>query len=143
VARKALLVVVHQTRPLAVPLVKAVESVRPLVVSLAALLEQPVSQPGKRQLAMRQEQSQVASQQRAQQQVQLVLEQPESPRAQEVLRRSERPSVARPVQPRALRVFLPRWGPQLRELQEQPAASAQPWLQLPWLWRRPWHPLPP
>jgi hypothetical protein len=86
---------------------------------------------------MQQEQSQVALQQRAQQQAQLVPERPESLREQKVLRRSERPLAARQVQLRAQRVSLPRWGLQPRELEEQPAASAQPWLQLPWLWRRP------
>jgi hypothetical protein len=40
------LVAVHQTLLLAVRLEKAVESVWLLVVSLAAPLEQPVSQPG-------------------------------------------------------------------------------------------------
>lgn len=100
--QKTLLVAAHQTRPLAVPLVKAVESVWPLVVSLAAPPEQPVSQLGERQLATRQEKSQVASRQRAQQQAQLV---PEPPQA---LRRSVRPSVAQLVQPQAQRVSLPR-----------------------------------
>jgi hypothetical protein len=51
--QKALMVAVHQTRPLAAPLVKVVESVWPLVVSLAALPEQRVLQPVERQPTLR------------------------------------------------------------------------------------------
>lgn len=76
-ARKAPLVVVHQTQLLGALLKKAVESVGPLVVSLAALLGQLVSLPGELSQAMRQEQSQVASRQRAQRLAQLVPAQPE------------------------------------------------------------------
>jgi hypothetical protein len=43
--RKALLVAAHQTQPLAVPLLKAVESVWLLVVSLEAPWAQQVLQP--------------------------------------------------------------------------------------------------
>jgi hypothetical protein len=53
-AQKGRPAAVHQTQPLAVPLMKLAESVWPLVVSLEALV-QPVLQPGGRQPAMRQE----------------------------------------------------------------------------------------
>jgi hypothetical protein len=53
-AQKGRPAAVHQTQPLAVPLVKLAESVWPLVVSLEALV-QPVLQPMGRQPAMRQE----------------------------------------------------------------------------------------